>query len=635
MVSLLDLAIIAAAREEYDRQCQRAAPVLRTMQLTDFTDDILHHIFAYVSTMQDLRSFAYVNKRTHQWVFRSAATDALFGALYCHVFGQENARPDGRKSWKCLYSLRQSLAQDMNVTNPFQLNTLGILTPDREIEAVGYDHPIHFRTGQCLGYFGLERIFPKGDGPLAIWGDYDGVFLVPSLEDILPSDPYTGRRATKQFSRIPGDSQVLTVLASPMSYNEETNSSTLFLGFASGQVQAVRVVGKDGRYAYDTVSCAMAHRDEVTKLTVLPLDPPCVASSSVDGSVIVYPESVSSKPTLENAVMGCRSTDKILCMAATKWGGDKQVLLCTGDERGRLTIWSQQHMPGQARNRSLSWGGMSSMMIEDGGSLPTVIQFLHQESGILIVGTNSGGLFIFRAHLSGTLQPAVVLERIAQVPRAHVGAVDSIKIVGNVLLTSGGYEGHVIGWDSQTLMPIGSVAVHPGRLYPGIHLRKPQVLLKCAVISTVVWPEREVLVNLCRDGTVQEHSFAGVSGLEDEAYFASGAVDSDATIALDDANFVDKLTSDVVEATLSKKVTNQEPLEISSLQRVMYDADDALLGRMEMRIIQAGVQNRNNPLHPFMGADNVKYENSKMAFDLFSGLLPCMSCIDNEIGVSY
>jgi hypothetical protein len=66
----------------------------------------------------------------------------------------------------------------------------------------------------------------------------------------------------------------------------------------------------------------------------------------------------------------------------------------------------------------------------------------------------------------------------------------------------------------------------------------------------------------------------------------------------------------------------------------MCDADDALRGRMEMRIIQAGVQNRNDPLHPFMGADNVKYENTKMAFDLFSGLLPCMSCIDNDIGVS-
>lgn len=632
MVSLLDLAIIAAAREEYDRQHQ-SPPVLRAMKLTEFTDDILHQIFAYVSTMQDLRSFAFVNKRAHQWVFRSKGTDALFGALYDHAFGPENARPDGRKAWRSLYNLRQSLSQDIHVTNPFQLNNLGILPPDRETEAVGYDHPLHFRNGQCLGYFGFTRIFPNGDGPLAIWGDYDGICLVPSVEDILPSNPYAGRRDTKPFSKIPGDSQVLTVLASPLSFVEDTNSTTLFLGFASGKVQALRVEDKDGRYSYDTVSCVIAHKDEITTLTVLPTYPPCVASSSVDGSVMVYPGSMSSKPTLENAVMGCRSTDKILCMAATRWGEEKQVILCTGDERGRLTLWSQQQVSRHSGYHPLCWGGMSSMMIEDGGSLPTVIQFLHQESDTLVVGTNSGGLFIFRARL---MEPLVVLERIAEVPRAHVGAVDSVRVVGNVLLTCGGYEGHVIGWDSRTLMPIGSIAVHPGRLYPPIHEGRLQVLLKCAVISTIVWHERESLVSLCRDGTIQEYSFAAASSSEDtDAGFVLNVVGSDANFLPGNAGAEVKLPPKVAEGRLSRNDARPEPLPISSLQRVMSEADDTLRGRMEMRIIQAGLQQRNgDPSLPFMGADNLTYDDSKTAFDLFSGLLPCDSCIDSGMGVS-
>ena len=92
---------------------------------------------------------------------------------------------------------------------------------------------------------------------------------------------------------------------------------------------------KDGRYSYNTASCVVAqHGDEVSTLTVLPTYPPCVASSSVNGSIMVCPESMSSEPTLENAVMGCRNTDKILCiMAATRWGEENQVLLCTRDER--------------------------------------------------------------------------------------------------------------------------------------------------------------------------------------------------------------------------------------------------------------------------------------------------------------
>jgi WD40 repeat protein len=436
---------------------------------------------------------------------------------------------------------------------------------------------------------------------LAIWGDFDGICLVPSIKGLLQSIKPGQARASNFFTKLGDDSQVLCVLVSPLPYNAKTKSTTFFMGYASGKVQAVKAVQEEERYSYEIISTVSAHTDEVTTLTVLPLNPPCIASSSVDGTVLVYPESMSSNPSLENAILACRTTTKILCFAATRTEDANTTLLCTSDERGHLTLWSLAQVSHDFRD--LSYKTMSSELVEPGGSLPTQMEFLHQSNDIVVVGTNSGGLFTFRLSISRER----LLIPLHAVPTAHVGAVESIKIVGNVLLTCGGYEGQVMGWDVNTLSPLGSIAVHPGRLYPPSHTSRSQALLNCAVVDTIVWQERESLVSLCRDGTVQEYSYAASKREEGPPSAASG---------------------------VNEKALQKEPKTIAALQFVMSNSDSIMCGRMQRSIIQAGLQNKNAPRLSFTGADGIVYEDSKAAFNLFSGLLPCGICKENSIQVN-
>lgn len=466
-----------------------------TMKLTDLSDDILFQIYTFIPSIQDLRNFAFVNKRASAWMFQSKATNALFGTAYLAGFGEKRS---GRKAWKELAMIRQCLSKGVDPTlDSSKRHSVGLLSSKQETEAIGYDHSRHFRDGEhCLGYFGMKRLFLHENGPLLIWGDFDGAYVVPSMNDLGRMSPKA--RATASFHHIQGDSQVLSVVASPLSFDKETNSTTCFLGSASGSVQAIRVVKEGERLSYEIISTAVSHTDEVTSLTVLPLvmERPCLASSSVDGTIILYPESFSKNPTLESATLMYRTRDppvSILCFAS--W----QRLICTGNDSGRLALWlpDRDFIPNDP-----CWTERSSMLVEAGGSLPTLMQS-HHSSNILVVGTNSGGLFTFR--VSTTHEVLLIPLHSAQ--NAHTGAVESIEIVGNILLTSSAQESHLMGWDIRTLTPIGSIAVHPGRLYQSHQGGRSQVSLKCAVMSTIVCHERKSLLCLCRDGTVREFSY--------------------------------------------------------------------------------------------------------------------------------
>lgn len=566
----------------------------KAMKLTDFSDDILHQIYAFIPTIQNLKSFAFVNKRASLWMFGGKTTDPLFGAAYERAFGEKRCG-DGRKAWHELYRIRQCLSRASGVGPSSQLNTVGVLSPEQETQAVGYDHSL-YREGQCLGYFGMTRLFPEGEGPIAIWGDFDGIAMVPSINDLLPSDGSSVEtRPNKQFSWIQGNSQVLCVLASPLSYDADASSTIFFLGYASGQVQAVKAVKEGDRYSYEVISTAHVHTDEVTALAVVPLDTPCVASSSVDGTVMVYPKSFSKHSTVDNAVEACKApnNEKILVLAATRAEKDGNVFLCTGSSEGVLTRWCPV-----GASRDLKWKMTSSVPIGTvGANTPTNIDFLHDTSDTFVVGTTSGCLSTYTMNLSMEAPLLCGFNQRNVVPTAHVGSVESVKIVGNVLLTGGAHEGHLMAWNVRTLSPIGSIVAHPGRLHP-----PSQSFLRCAVITTIVWNERESIVILCRDGNVREYSYSSASLKMQEAALTQAA--------------------------------QTAPSSLFPLKSFMANANETSRGRMRMRVIQAGLQNKKDPHISFVGVDGKVYEDVKAAFDHFSGLSPCIYCTQRGEGVS-
>lgn len=596
-MSLLDCLAEEAAKRVEERE---QAPKKHAMTLVDFGDDVLHLVFAFLPNIQDLRSFALVNKRASRWTLESAMTNPLFGIAYEREFGDAIAARMGRTAWKQLYKIRQGLSQGMKTINESsfsdEIKSVGILPRERETEAIGYDHKRHFRAGQCLGYFGMTRVFPhEENGPLIVWGDFDGVYIVPSPKDLLPSDTRDEDTRKASFQKLQGDSQVLSVVSSPLSVNKETNSTTFFLGYASGSVQAVKAVKEreQGRYSYEVVSTASSHTDEVTSLAVLPFKilggPPCLASSSVDGTVRIYPDSFSADPTLANAALLFRTADsphKVLCVAAGKGGN----LICTGDDSGRLTLWSPKGS--FCPENEPCWTNKGSIPFDLGGSLPTFIHFHPTKKNFVIVGTNRGGLFTFRSSVTHELE----LIPLNSIQTAHVGTIESAQLIGNILLTSSANEGHIMGWDVRTLLPIGSLPVHPGRLYPLAESRA--FVLKAAVMSTILSHKRESLLCLCRDGTVRELSFGSFS------------------------------------APGQQSQTAGVPQTIASLQSLMADADDLTRRRMQMRTMQAGLHNKKEPQSSFIGIDGQTYEDSEASFNHFSGLEACANCQFRGEGVS-
>ena len=547
------------------------------MTLTDFSHDILHHVYAFIPTIDNLRNCIILNKRASEWILESKTSEPLFGTAYKLAFG-EPAPLTGRKAWKELLYIRQALSRGMyHITSPSEVHTVGILPLEKETEAIGYDHS-HFEEGQCLGYFAMTRIFPHGEGPLAISGDFDGIYIVTSIEDLLSSS------STKPFSKINGDSQALTVLATPLAYNADTKSTTFFVGYASGKVQAVRAVQQGEGFSFEVVSTAAAHTDEVTALSVLPTNPPCVASSSVDETIMAYPNSLSENPTLDNAALAYRSNDppaKILFFAGM---GD---MVCCGDDSGRLTLLSVEPESEPLLQK------VASEFLGEPGTLPTLVKFHHNKT--IVVGTNKGELHTFEV---------VFLEDTCSLVRKnytfiHAGAIESVNVVGNIVLTCSAHEGHLRGCDIRTLEDLGSIAVHPGRLCQPREPGQSQLLLKCAVMSVIIRHEHQSFVSLCRDGTVQEYSFAPAKGIEQAA------------------TSLNKL-QDVAAPMLGSSIT---------------ETGKSIPARVRMSIIQASLENRKDPALPFVGADGVTYGTTQSSFDRFSGVFPCRACQSSCEGV--
>jgi WD40 repeat protein len=305
---------------------------------------------------------------------------------------------------------------------------VGVISPERESEAVEYNNPDrHFRDGQSLGYFGVARLFPEGGGPIAIWGDFDGIAIVASIKDLLTNDTSTGEAlAPKSLSVIHGDSQVLCVLVSPLYCDPDTNSATFFLGYASGHVQALKAIKSGEQYSYSVLSTGQAHADEVTALAVMPFHNACIASSSVDGTVMLYPNSFKEPNVLDSPLEACKSSitdEKILCFGATR-DDEGRVFLCTGSCAGVLTRWNPVGPLG-----SLEWKKTSSFKLI---SVPTQIELLHKTSDIFVVGTTIGSLLTFRTSLSLETPLPRDFDSLKHELKAHIGAVESIKIFRNV-----------------------------------------------------------------------------------------------------------------------------------------------------------------------------------------------------------
>eukprot|EP00978_Attheya_sp_CCMP212_P017445 scaffold46466_cov44-Attheya_sp.AAC.1 len=278
----------------------------------------------------------------------------------------------------------------------FRRRTLGVLTPQEELEAIWYDNPtsapfpdVHY----SCGYFGMLKLHIPSKAldpiksPIVVWGDFHGVRIFESLDDILrvPSSHVVAsipnaasssssssssthskstRDASNKMERQPSfvtvagnvdGGPVLAALSSPPSLQNDylEEPPCLFLGFASGMVMSISVRTKSspsGCHEYEQISTVTPHTDEVTALAFVPKSPSqdtMLASAGADGKVFLYTHSFhpQHKYALANPILAFQNRVTIFSLAATSVSLDydsSHVVLSIGDQEGNIGLWERR-----------------------------------------------------------------------------------------------------------------------------------------------------------------------------------------------------------------------------------------------------------------------------------------------------
>jgi hypothetical protein len=488
--------------------------------------DLLHRILESLETIGELRSVGNTNQYLHNFIFHSDLADKLFQKY--PPPGEKNIHRKacgGRQYWQNIYRLRHSILRKMNTRHRRRvagdseslspLQTLGILTQQEESQSFIYDNPLRnppdpsLPLGQrsSVGYFGFR---PLVNGTVAIWGDFDGLAVVPSLDKILAPAPASSMYSQEE-DRSPANhiytesQQVMTILQ---------HGKFLFLGTAAGTVHSLRILDQDRASGDDdnnddmcqAVSSCTRHTNEVTSLVAVGDH---IASAAVNGAVLLHlnalkngrVDTVSEIWTLHRSIfcMACASfgTDTILCLGNSYHRGSSMVFVVWDSSRCNVTPENES-----LRDYRMMWNherrrGHNTRLVFLGNKSTATAQRL-------VEGNDFGDVAV--SDTVGIVEPftGCVRRRYILTRCCRGGCVESIELVGTLLITAGGKDGAVRTFDWDTGLSIGSIQIHPGR--PTSSLPSP-TYLKVAVVSMYMCHERSSLICLCRDGHLREWSF--------------------------------------------------------------------------------------------------------------------------------
>lgn len=199
---------------------------------------------------------------------------------------------------------------------------------------------------------------------------------------------------------------------------------------------------------------------------------------------------------------------KILSMTSTliKKESESLVLVCTGDSDGSIRLWRSPSdlLFNSAENtfRHVKWYKSKAK------HKVTTAKFI--QSNLLVSGNIQGDIRIWdltQTHESGgQLVPGLSLR--FYLKNAHNGKVGKVCIgLGDILLTAGGNDGSLSGWDLTTGKNVLTLCCHEGKesSHP---TKKEKVIAKSSVVGAVLTGQGDRLVTLCRDGVLSDWAFA-------------------------------------------------------------------------------------------------------------------------------
>ena len=562
--------------------------------------------------------------------------------------------------------------------------TVGILSDEEEAEAIFYDNPSFAPESEqryCFGYFGMvslnismpdqavaSGVANESSGPpVAVWGDFPGCRIFHSATDVLydlDTSPTSSRRGkigeepVHRFESIAdrdGEGLVLSALVCPFADELQTIDvegnalrPVLFLGMSSGMVISIGIgAGTDGnRATYGVLGSEEAHESEVTSLVVVKnpvktgsVDSPksfMLASGSVDKNIKVYPLvfSAESNYSLGQNCTVCLSESLMFCLAGTTVQ-QMLTLIAAGDEKGFISFYASEIDVTKDPGFSFYSAGKSKFSQRE-QIKPTRMKFLDHD--VLLAGSTHGDVKIMqlrvREDLNRSQVSVVTLHRMSS---AHVGTIEQMERFGDVLITSGGFDGQMKGWNFRTGRLLGNVVCHPGRhSAPETASVQPNRPIFSSVVGSVLCDDitdGKSLLCLCRDGTLFRWKFT--QNLQ--KYEASR---TDTSNGVDSNDWLESLLRPAAKSAKAAGIKRQRKIfTLADLKHVMTKTgrvSQALQQRMRLAIFKSAVAVALQPDHkdtPFLGADGKVYESTKKAFSKYSGLQACASCRSRSQGV--
>jgi len=505
--------------------------------------------------------------------------------------------------------------------------------------------------------------------PVVVWGDFPGCRIFHSPADVLydpDTSPVSSRRGRRgegiqRFEAIAtsnGEGLVLSALVCPFGSELPTIEiegdalrPVLFLGMSSGTVISVGVGSgtNGGRESYGILSSEESHVSEVTSLTLVKNptkidggDSPesyFLASGSVDKQIRIYPSAFAadSSYSLGKSYAVCLSESLMFCLAATtvQHLGLNSVLLSAGDDKGFISFYASETDERKDQDLAFYSAGKSKFSTRE-QIKPTRMKFLDDD--ILLAGSTHGDVKVLQLRIREDLvrstrvhASVVTLHRMSS---AHIGTIEQIERFGDVLITSGGFDGQLKGWNYRTGRLLGSITCHPGRhSAPETAPVQPNRPIFSSVVGSVMlddYTDGKSLLCLCRDGSLFNWKY--IQDVEKHESRSSDTLDSSWL-----AKFLRPAIKSAKVAGLKK---HQKIRTLAELKQVMTKSGRAsvtLQQRMRLEIFKSAVAVALRPDHkdaPFLGADGKIYESTKKAFGRYSGLQACASCRSRAQGVS-
>ena len=489
---------------------------------------------SFSTSLQDLTSFPPLSKSNS--VISNDVSDEEYKTLYHAEFGTflSDGEVNVNWTWKELYDKIVDLKKGFisGITPTIIESTIGALRWEKEEAALFEDNPQIAPVDREIskGYTGLQSLnsLPKPpnssnlwDPPLLLHGDFDGIKIYDSAIDFLCDK----RREYISIGEEHGRVTALAVCKFLEVGESTANAPCCFIGYDSGSVASLTAaLSDDGMsYNFSVEHHRHVHNSKVSAMTIMDCKslsdgshPDAVLlSACYDGQVFYYPNALNPECGFDMTHTPAFSNSHpdlcpILTMTSTAFvENDKQFcLVCTGDREGSVRLWLAKDDLLEGKPSSEAAFNQVKWYKSKGKHCVTMAKFVN--SYMLVSGNNQGDIRIWNLITMDEtdedfhdIVPGLTLFH--SFKHAHNGPVETAMSLGDVIITSGGNDGNLFGWDATSGKQLGAISCHYGQETFDETTGEKGVVKSCVVGAQVV---NNRLISLCRDGVLAEWRFS-------------------------------------------------------------------------------------------------------------------------------